>query len=426
MTYFFSYPELAFIVSFFTHLIYSAGMKISPFATPFPEMPAIDGVKFASYKCGVKYSDKLDLLLVEFVENTQVAGVYTKSKTAAPCIYWNKKALQNGTARGLVVNSGNANAFTGEHGKQAVQAITAKTADLLGCDATQIFNSSTGVIGEKLPYEKIVDALPKLSENLNAEDIENAAEAITTTDTFTKGLSTTAEIGGVEVKINGIAKGSGMIAPNMATMLAYVFTDAAIPSDTLQKLLSEGCEKSFNSITVDSDTSTSDALMLFATGKAGNNNDDLTDFKAKLEELLIGLAQLIVKDGEGVSKFITIKVEGAVDNASAKKIALTIGNSPLVKTAIAGEDANWGRIVAAVGKAEEQVEQEKLSIWIGDLQPAKNGELNPDYSEEPAEQYMKNDNINITVDVGLGDGTATIWTTDLTHEYISINADYRS
>jgi len=406
-------------------------MKKSKFAVPFPNMPEISGISMSAVESGIKYNDRLDLMLVEFCEDTQVVGVFTKSQTASYSVEWCRECLNNGIARGLVVNSGNANVFTGSAGIKTVEETAKTTANIIDCIEKKIFVSSTGVIGEVLPYEKITSQLPTLKQNLSSDSWKDIADAINTTDTFTKGVTKIAMIDGVEVKINGIAKGSGMIAPNMATMLAYIFTDANISSHILQELLSNGSEKSFNSITVDSDTSTSDTVLLFATCKAEhrkiqNTNDRLLDFKAKLNELLLELAHLVVKDGEGISKFVTINVKGAVSDKSAKSIGLTIANSPLVKTAIAGEDPNWGRIVMAVGKTDEPVECDKLSIWIGDILIAQYGELDPSYKEEEAVKYMKGDNIEITVDIGIGQGGHTVWTTDLTHEYITINADYRS
>lgn len=407
-------------------------MKTSKFATPFPKMPSVEGVNFSAVKSGIRYKNKLDLMLAEFCQGTEVAGVFTKSKTCSYPVIWCRECLKKKTARGLVVNSGNANVFTGEEGIKAVKETVKTVAKEIGCKEEEVFVSSTGVIGEILPYQKIIYNLPAMKQSLSPDCWEDITTAISTTDTFPKGAVRTAKIDGVEVKINGIAKGSGMIAPNMATMLSYIFTDANISSEVLQKLLSEICEKSFNSITVDSDTSTSDTVLLFATGKANQqkisdiNDPKLADFKTKLNEIMVELAQLIVKDGEGVSKFVTINVKGAESDKSAKIIGLSVANSPLVKTAIAGEDPNWGRVVMAVGKSEESVDQKKLSISFGDIVIAVDGGLSPSYKEEDAAKYMKNDNIEINVDLGLGQGSATIWTTDLTYEYIKINADYRS
>ena len=315
-----------------------------------------------------------------------------------------------------MVNAGNANAFTGRHGMEAVQRVVRMTASLLGCAETQVFRAATGVIGERLPDEKITAALAFLRDKLRPEAWETAARAIMTTDTFAKGCTRTAVIDGVAVTLNGIVKGSGMIAPNMATMLAFVFTDAAIGAEALQAMLNESAERSFNSITVDSDTSTSDTLLLFATGAAGHppvvdaGDSRLAPFHAALDELCVDLAQQIVRDGEGATKFITLSVTGAADNGAAKRIAMTIANSPLVKTAIAGEDANWGRIVMAIGKAGEEVERERLAIQIGGVSVAEAGDVVPDYDETPVAAHMKGQEVEIEVDVGVGSGRARVWT----------------
>lgn len=408
-------------------------MKKSPLAPDnFPQMPIIEGVKLATSGCGIKYKNRTDLMLAELAEGTVVAGVFTKSKTASANIVWGKEALKKGTARVLIVNSGNANAFNGKAGEESVARIVDSCASLWNCDKNEIYPCATGVIGEPLPDSLITDSLTKLKNETNDNIWLEAASAIMTTDTFPKGSTRTSNINGVEVKINGIAKGSGMIAPDMATMLSYIFTDANISQDALQNIFSEAVDKSFNSITVDSDTSTSDTGLLFATGKAGNdiiddeNSPHLLDFKEKLSELLLELAHLIVKDGEGASKFITITVTGAESDKAAKKIALSIANSPLVKTAIAGEDANWGRIVMAVGKSGEEADRDKMSVSIGGIVIAKDGQLNPAYKESEVTKHMQGQNIDIATDVGIGKGSATVWTCDLTHEYITINADYRS
>ncbi len=405
--------------------------KISPLAPKkFPAMPVIDGVSLATAECEIKYKNRTDVLVVELAEGTAVAGVFTKSKTASANIWWGKDILQHGTARILVVNSGNANAFNGRNGEESVERIVESCSEIWGCDKREVYPSSTGVIGQPLPDKKITNALSDIKSRMKNNIWEAAAKAIMTTDTFAKGATRTAKIDGVEVKINGIAKGSGMIAPDMATMLSYIFTDANIDADVLQEIFAAGIEKSFNSITVDSDTSTSDTALIFATGRVGNakvtQKDKLKDFTEKLHDLLLELSHLVVKDGEGATKFITVKVVGAQSNKAAKVIAMAIANSPLVKTAIAGEDANWGRIVMAVGKSGEEADRDKLSIAVGGVQIVKSGQLNPNYVEQEVTNHMKGQNIDILVDIGLGKGEFVVWTCDLTHEYITINADYRS
>lgn len=407
--------------------------KISPLApTSFSELPVIEGVMLGSANCGIRYKGRPDLLLVMLQAGTAVAAVMTTTSMPAAPVEWCKAALKSGTGRALVVNSGNANAFTGEQGVISVQHVVQATSKLVGCLEHEVFVASTGVIGQPLPDQKITDALPALVGAVSASNWDGAARSIMTTDTFKKQATRTAIIDGVEVTINGIAKGSGMIAPNMATMLAFVFTDASVPQPILQEIFSIACDRSFNSITVDSDTSTNDAALLFATQavkhKEVHSSADahVQDFIAKLQELLIELAQLIVKDGEGATKFITVTVQGAESEPAARRVGLAIANSPLVKTAIAGEDANWGRIVMAVGKSGEKAVQEKMSITIGDVLVASNGAVNPNYVEAPTARYMKGQNIDITVDIGAGSSQATVWTCDLTHGYIEINADYRS
>jgi glutamate N-acetyltransferase/amino-acid N-acetyltransferase len=404
----------------------------SPLAPEFfPEIPAIPGVQMAAGTCGVRYSQKPDVLLVTLTEDTEVAGVFTKSQTAAAPIDWCKKCLQNGRARALIVNSGNANAFTGISGVEAVERTSLKASEIIGSLQEDVFVASTGVIGEVLPDHKITDALAGLYKNLGS-DWEAAAKAISTTDTYSKGSYKKIKIGSTEVVIGGIAKGSGMIAPDMATMLAFVFTDAKIPKDILQNLLSKSVNRSFNSITVDSDTSTNDTVLLFATGKAKHKEaSDIGDkhikaFCQALDSVMLDLAQQIVRDGEGATKFIEIKVSGAFNEASARKIGLSIANSPLVKTAIAGEDANWGRIVMAVGKSGERADRDKLCISMGGVEIAAFGQAVGGYDEVPVAEHMKGKEINIEVDVGIGGGTASVWSCDLTHGYISINADYRT
>ena len=408
-------------------------LAISPLApASTPELPIISGVKLAVAECNIRYKNRPDVLLVELSENTQVAGVFTTSLTSAAPVLWCRDALKQGTARALVVNSGNANAFTGEKGMKSVHAITAGTAKLLNILPETVFIASTGVIGEPLAHEKITTALPSLHSNLSASIWEGAARSIMTTDTFMKVATVTTEIAGTAVTLNGFAKGSGMIAPNMATMLGFIFTDATIAHPVLQSLLNEANQHSFNSITVDGDTSTNDTLLLFATGQAKhtiiNSLEDvhLHSFRTALNALLKDLAIQIVKDGEGASKLIEITVKSAKNYQSAYNIAMTIGNSPLVKTAIAGEDANWGRIVGAAGRAGEPLDQSKLCVTIGGVVVAKDGARVDNYDETPVVTHMKGQHILIEIALGMGDGEATIYTCDLTHGYIDINGSYRS
>ena len=411
--------------------------KISPLAPDsFPAMPVVPGVTLASGGCGLKKNGDSDLMFVELADGATAAGVFTQSLTASAPVQWSRKALRGGVARGLVVNSGGANVFTGPAGLAAVEQTVEAAADLLASRPSKIFAASTGVIGEPLAVEKITATLPDFQATLSETEWESAARAIMTTDTFPKGATRTAEIGGVQVTINGIAKGSGMIHPDMATMLAFLFTDAALPADVLQSLLAASVDRSFNAITIDSDTSTSDTVMLFATGagadhRAIKSTDDaaLDDFKDALNQVTTDLAQQIVRDGEGASKFVTVAVIGAQSDAAAKRIAFSIATSPLVKTAIAGEDANWGRIVMAVGKAGEAIDADHLAITIGGIPVALKGSAIPGFDETPVAEHMKGSDITIAVDVGLdpdGEGSATVWTCDLTHGYIDINADYRS
>jgi glutamate N-acetyltransferase/amino-acid N-acetyltransferase len=401
--------------------------ELSPLApASFPTLPPIAGVKMASLHCGIRYKTRKDLMLMAFDEGTTVAGVFTTSKTASAPVERCKLHTKGGYARGLLVNSGNSNAFTGAIGEQAVNQTLAATAKLLGCEAEELFVASTGVIGEPLPYERILEALPDIHSQLSENDWEGTAQAIMTTDTFPKAATRTAKIGAVDVTLNGIAKGSGMIAPDMATMLAFIATDAAIPAPTLQQMLSACTATTFNAITVDSDTSTSDTVLLFATGKAGNPAADYSEFKAALHSLMLDLALQIVKDGEGAQKFVTIEVSGADSDAAAKKVAMAIANSPLIKTAIAGEDPNWGRVVMAVGKSGERADRDLLKIWFGETLVAEKGMVNPDYREPVVAQYMKGREIFIRVDLGIGTGNFTAYTCDFTEGYIKINADYRS
>jgi glutamate N-acetyltransferase/amino-acid N-acetyltransferase len=395
-------------------------------------MPDVAGARFATGSAGLRYRGRTDVLLVELAEKTVVAGVLTRSKTCSAPVDWCRKALKGGSARALIVNSGNANAFTGRAGTNTVDETVKGVAALMRCKASQVFVSSTGVIGEPLPATKLLNALPGLKKNLAAGPWKAAASAIMTTDTFPKAATRTADIDGKTVVLNGITKGSGMIAPDMATMLGYIFTDANVSRDALQEILSRGADRTYNCITVDSDTSTSDTVLAFATGAAGNrrvtkaSDPRLRDFRRAFDSLLLELAHMVVKDGEGLSKFITITVSGAASRKAARIIGLAIANSPLVKTAIAGQDANWGRIVMAVGKAGEKADRDKLSIFIGGIEVAAEGEAVAGYDERPVAAHLKGREIDIVVDVGVGRGKATVWTCDLTHGYIDINADYRS
>jgi glutamate N-acetyltransferase / amino-acid N-acetyltransferase len=406
---------------------------VSPFAPErFPELAPIDGVRLAAFACGIRYTGRDDLMLAELAPDSAIAGVFTRSLTAGAPVVWCRDCLPGGQVRAIVVNSGNSNTFTGRAGKEVVEATAAAVARLLSCDPKEVFISSTGVIGEPPPAEKIIAALPQVMPLLSAESWEPAARAIMTTDTFPKGATATAHIDGVEVRLNGFAKGSGMIAPDMATMLAYVFTDAALPPAVLQPLLAASADRSFNSITVDGDTSTSDTVLLCATQQASHRpvmspaDRRLEDFRRALDAVMTDLAQQIVRDGEGAGKFVTIEVTGAATARAARRIGLTIGNSPLVKTALSAGDPNWGRIVMAVGRAGEKVDQSRLSISIGGIQIAAEGGPVPNYDEAPVAEYMKGREITIGVDIGIGRGKATVWTCDLTHGYIDINASYRS
>ena len=411
-------------------------VSVSPLAPKsYPEMPALRGVRMATAAAGIKYKNRTDVLLMVFDKPASVAGVFTRSKCPSAPVDFCRANLSHGVARAVVVNSGNANAFTGLKGRAAT-ALTAKSAaEAVGCAENEIYLASTGVIGEPLDASKFAGVLGDMNTSATGDFWQEAAKAIMTTDTYPKVATRTAEIGGVKVTINGIAKGAGMIAPDMATMLSFVVTDADIASPVLQSLLSAGVEPSFNSMTVDSDTSTSDTLMLFATGAAAAdgqkriedaNDPALAGFRAALDDLLKALAIQVARDGEGATKMLEITVTGAESNAAAKTIALSIANSPLVKTAAAGEDANWGRIVMAVGKAGEAADRDRLAIWFGDVRVALNGERDPDYSEDAASDVMKKQDIPVRVDLGLGNGTATVWTCDLTKEYVAINGDYRS
>ena len=405
---------------------------VSPLAVTLPELPPIGGVRLGAGAAGIRYQGRTDLVMAEFAPGTTVAGVFTRNRCPGAPVDWCRAALSGGRARALVANAGNANVFTGPAGAEATRTTAAAAAELIGCPARQVFLASTGVIGEVLPHQRIVDALPRLHASLAEEAWEPAARGIMTTDTFPKAATRTARLGETEVRISGIAKGSGMIAPDMATMLCFVFTDARIPAAALQPMLSSGVADSFNCTTVDSDTSTSDTVLLFATGQARHQRVPaaggpmLRDFHAQLSALLLDLALQVVRDGEGAQKLVRIEVTGAATARSARRVALAIANSPLVKTAIAGEDANWGRIVMAVGKAGEPVERDRLSVAIGGVWMAREGSVVPGYDEAPVIAHMRGREIEIKVDLGLGRRRAIIWTCDLTHGYIDINGSYRS
>ena len=405
-------------------------LPVSPLAPArFPELPVIDGVRFATVEAGVRYAGRTDVMLAHLAPGSTVAGVFTRSSTrSAPVLDCQAKIGQHDDAgAAILVNSGNANAFTGKRGVEAVTAVTTEVARVLGLPESRVFTSSTGVIGEVLPHDRITAKIGELSQKLDAGGIEAAARAIMTTDTFPKGAQTEVEINGKTVRIAGIAKGSGMIAPDMATMLVYIFTDAAADREVLQSMVSALNDQTFNCITVDSDTSTSDSLLMAATGTSGVRIDETSvGFMEALRRVMLDLAHQVVRDGEGATKFVEIAVTGASSDADARTHAMAIANSPLVKTAIAGEDANWGRIVMAVGKSGAPADRDTLSIWFGDILVANKGWVNPDYREEDAAAYMKGQELCIAVDLGLGGGKAHVWTCDLTHGYIDINADYRS
>ena len=403
--------------------------KVSPLApAAFPDLPVIEGVTFATAEAGVKYKDRTDVMLARLAPGTAIAGVFTRSKTrSAPVLDCQEKiggASDEGAA--ILVNSGNANAFTGKKGVESVQAITAAVAQACGIPQSRVFTSSTGVIGEPLPHDRVTAVIGDLESRQDKGGIAAAARAIMTTDTFPKGASAQVEVDGKTVSIAGIAKGSGMIAPDMATMLVYIFTDAKVEQAALQKMVSDHTDKTFNAITVDSDTSTSDSLILAATGASGVDATGSEAFKQALHDVMLDLAHQVVRDGEGASKFVEIAVTGAASDADAKVHGMAIANSPLIKTAIAGEDPNWGRVVMAIGKSGAEADRDRLSIRFGDVEVAKEGWRSPNYSEEAAAAHMKGEHIRIAVDLGLGSGKATVWTCDLTHGYIEINADYRS
>ena len=417
-------------------------MEKSPLAPEkMPDLLPVKGFRLAVAESGIKYQDRPDLMLLLADQPAVIAGVLTTSRTASAPVDWCRKVLEGGTARAVFVNAGNANAFTGQAGVDTVEETALAVADSIRASDDEVLLASTGVIGEPLDAGLMIRHLPAMQQSMNeaasshqdlGQDWEQAAEAIRTTDTFAKATSRRLTLNGVEVTITGIAKGSGMIAPDMATMLSFIATDAAIAPAVLQAMTRRIADQSFNAITVDSDTSTSDTVLVLASGMAGNAeisdpaSRDAEDFAAALHDLMVELAQLIVRDGEGAAKFITITVAGAEDDQAARRMGLAIANSPLVKTAIAGEDANWGRIVMAVGKSGEKADRDRLSIAMGGVVIARDGQRVADYDETPVAEHMKGQEITIAVNAGVGDGAAVVWTCDLTHGYISINADYRS
>ena len=412
----------------------SGTLARSPLARArFPRIPNVAGVKLSAVAAGVRYHGRKDVMLADLAPGTTVGGVFTRSRTAAAPVIWCREKLKAGRARAVLVNAGNANAFTGLAGESAVESVAKAVAAEIGCRPSDVFLASTGVIGEPLPHDRITRALGKLHRGLSSGGWRAAAEAIRTTDTFPKAAAAVAYIDGKRYTIAGIAKGSGMIAPDMATMLAFLFTDAKLPAAVLQRLTAAANRLSFNAISVDGDTSTSDTVLMFATGQGPRHrriskaaDPHLADFKLKLRSVMTDLAQQIVRDGEGASKFVTVTVTGAESSRAARQIGLSIANSPLVKTAIAGNDPNWGRIVMAVGKAGEKADRDRLKIDIGDWPVTAEGMVRADYDESPVAQYMKGSELEIRVDVGVGRGRFTVWTCDLTQAYVSINADYRS
>ena len=407
-------------------------LPVSPLMLPLPELLPVLGVRVATGAAAIRYRAREDVMAMAFPAGTTAAGVFTKNRCPGAPVEWSRAALKGGKARGLVVTSGNSNVFTGRAGRQTCEATARTAAEILGCKPREIFLASTGVIGERLPTEKLTGALPGVFAAAVEAGFGPAARAIMTTDTFPKAAIRTARIGDAMVTIAGIAKGSGMIAPDMATMLSFLATDAKIPAPILQALLKKGCDRSFNCVTVDSDTSTSDTVMLFATGATAHKRVPATggvvlkDFARALNEVLMDLALMVARDGEGAQKLIRIDVAGATTAKSAHRIGMSIANSPLVMTAIAGEDANWGRIVMAVGKAGEPADRDKLSIAFGGTWTARNGSVVEGYDEAPVVAHLKGRDIHIEVDIGLGKGRATVWTCDLTHGYIDINGAYRS
>jgi glutamate N-acetyltransferase/amino-acid N-acetyltransferase len=411
-------------------------VRPSPF-TParLADVPLVPGVKLAACEAGIRYANRTDLMMAVLEPGTVVAGVLTKSKTSSAPVLWCRQNLRQGKARALVVNSGNANAFTGKRGAEATRLTAQAAAEAVGCKAEEVYVSSTGVIGEPLDASKFAHLLGGLAKAAAADKWHDAAKAIMTTDTFAKLATRRVKLGDTDVVINGFAKGAGMIAPDLATMLVYMFTDAAVAQPVLQEMLATGADATFNCITIDSDTSTSDTVLVFATGASKSrgapaitsaSSPEGRAFAAALHDLMHELALLVVKDGEGLTKLIKIEVTGAESDAAARRIGFSVANSPLVKTAVAGGDPNWGRVVMAVGKAGEAADRDRLSIAYGDMQVAKNGERAPTYDEKAVAAYMQGREIAMRIDLGLGKGRATVWTCDLTHDYISINADYRS
>src|SRR5215210_2222316 len=409
---------------------------VSPLAPKnLPEMPDVPGVRLATAEAGIRYKGRTDVLLAVFDRGTTAAGVFTRSKCPSAPVEWCRAKLPGGKARALVVNSGNANAFTGKSGRVATRLTAQLAAQAIGCRPAEVFLASTGVIGEPLDGRKFEGVMDRLVAQAAPGGWLGAAKAIMTTDTFPKVATASALLGGATITINGIAKGAGMIAPDMATMLSFVVTDAPIAAPVLQALIVRGVVDTFNAVTIDGDTSTSDTLMAFATGAAAahgapkierSNDPRLKGFRIALQHVLADLSEQIARDGEGARKLVEVLVEGAVSKRSARRVALSIANSPLVKTAIAGEDANWGRVVMAVGKAGEPADRDRLAIWFGDVRVAVEGARDPDYNEAEASAVMKRDSIEVRADIGLGAGEATVWTCDLTKEYVAINGDYRS
>ena len=410
--------------------------KVSPFAPKArPTVSAIDGVRFATAEAGIRYKGRTDLLLAVLDEGTVAAGVTTKSKTCSSAVLWCREALKTGSARAVVVNSGNANTFTGKKGADAVRITAESAANAVGAKPEEIYIASTGVIGEPMDASKFAPLLDGMAKSAKAGAWDAASRAIMTTDTYPKLATRTVQIGGVAVTLAGFCKGAGMIAPDMATMLCFMFTDAAIAQPVLQRLLSATAGKTFNCITVDGDTSTSDTVLLFATGASAKRGAPviseaagpaLAAFSDALHSLMHELALMVVKDGEGLTKFVTFEVHGAENDVAARRIAFSMANSPILKTAIAGEDPNWGRVVMAVGKSGEMADRDKLSIWFGPHIVAQEGERAASYVEKTVAEYMKNAELTIRADVGIASGTATVWTCDLTHDYVEINSDYRS
>jgi len=411
-------------------------MKRSRFAPTHPaDLPAIDGLRIATCQAGVKYQNRRDLMLMAFDPGTSVAGVFTKSKTAGAPVEWCRARLPAGSARALVVNSGNSNAFTGAKGRQTVSETANAASQAIGCEPSQVFIASTGVIGQPFEAGVITRQLPGLAKSATGAGWAEAAAAIMTTDTYAKMATRTAKIGGVDVTLNGIAKGSGMIAPDMATMLCFIATDAPVSSAVLQQWLQPAADRSFNAISVDGDTSTSDTLLLFATQAAAKRGAPLittadnpcsSSFQEALEDLTFDLAMQVIKDGEGLSKFVTLQISGAESMQAARRIGLAIANSPLVKTAFAGNDPNWGRLVMAIGKSGEAADRDKIAIRFGDIQVAKDGGVAPGYTEAAGAAYFQRPEITLSIDVGVGTAGANVYSCDLTADYVSINADYRS